>query len=187
MRTHLHGGRTGRRDGLTPGISWPCSLLCLFDVTGSNCSDIYREMWSCSKLLCLVFTTQQCVFTSSAHAVCLQHSSNPYSVIYGREMCRAPRLLCSDDDNCSLSITYKRHIYPQRDAFDTPVFITSHRLARMQRVLAEQHQPDLRGGKRQGICLIWTCCVRWEERSQARRKPNRKLWSRGPAKLSEWT
>lgn len=103
---------------------------------------------------------------------------------------RASRLLSSDDDNCSLSIAYKRHIFPHRAAFDTPAFITSERLARAQRALAERTSLIRVERKRQSICLIWTSCVCWEEqmykerRSETGKKPNGKLWSGGLAKLS---
>lgn len=74
---------------------------------------------------------------------------------------------------------------PHCDAFDTPVFITSERLARAQRGLAERTSPDSCEDRRQGICLIWTSHVRWEElmhterHSETRKKPNGKLWSSG--------
>lgn len=45
---------------------------------------------------------------------------------------------------------------PHCDAFDTPVFITSERLARAQRGPGRAHQPDPCEEKRQSICLIWT-------------------------------
>lgn len=77
----------------------------------------------------------------------------------------ASSVLSSDDDNCSLSITYKRHIFSplHRDAFDTPVFITSERLARARWGLAEHASPDSCEEKRQSICLIWERAVCWEE------------------------
>lgn len=107
-----------------------------------------------------IYNTTTCSYVSSACSLSpTWGSSDPYSIVNGCEFCRArcagqSRWLCSDGDNCSLSITCKRHIYPRRDAFDTPVFITSERLARMQRGLPEQHRPDLCGGReeRRGIC-----------------------------------
>lgn len=99
----------------------------------------------------------------------------------------ASRLLSSDDDNCSLSIAYKRHIFPRRDAFDTPAFITSERLARAQRGLAE-HTSLIRVKRNArafvwfGRALCWQEQMHRERRSETGKKPNGKLWSGGLAK-----
>lgn len=68
--------------------------------------------------------------------------------------------LYSDDDNCSLSITRKRCIFPHRYAFDTPVFITSERLARAQRDLAEStSQIRVKRNDRAFVKFGWTVCA----------------------------
>lgn len=81
---------------------------------------------------------------------------------------------------------------PHRYAFDTPVFITSERLARAQQDLAEYTSPIR--VKRNSRAFVWfgrTVCwveqMHREQHSETRKKTNGNLCSRSLAKLRGWT
>ena len=111
-----------------------------------------------------------------SRALCHHH----YGVLYHR-FYKRPRVLSSHRDNCSLSIAYERHIFPRRDAFDTPVFITSERLARAQRGLAERSVLiHVRRSARAFLSDLDEERRATRDREESKRKA---FWSAGIAKL----
>ncbi len=72
---------------------------------------------------------------------------------------RASRLLSSDDDNCSLSVTYKRHIFPSLWCIWHASFHHVREIGKGTTRPGRAHQPHPCEEKRQSICLIWTSCA----------------------------
>lgn len=130
------------------------------------------------------------------------HSILIYAIAF---MCTEPipgasRSLSSDDDNCSLSITYKRHIFPSTCCI---WHASSHHVTQIGRVhnqdLAERASSDSwevekKNKKHQSVWFGASSCAgrsRWtggSGHSETKgKKPNGKLWSGGCAKLLGWT
>lgn len=144
----------------------------------------------------ILLSETHCLSTAQSSVVIIKLKSVSFHQCFGFYVYRTDpdpdASRSSDDDNCSLSIAYKRHIFPHRDAFDTPAFITSERLARAQRGLAE-HTSLIRV-KRNARAFVWferaACCeqqMHGEQHSETGKKPNGKQWRSGLAKLLGWT